>query len=123
MMAGLASFNGLMPDDAITTSSWSFNMRLYTNKTVANREIGANMVNMRGIKSDVNLMNIPADMPFETIKSKKRNDCESQIIDINEKQTIKKPMNICLKMYVSSFFIFYMIIFLTIKLQAKWASF
>ena len=51
---GFANSHGLIPADFMTTSSWSESMRLYTNKTAANKEIGAKIVKIRGIKREVN---------------------------------------------------------------------
>ncbi len=62
-------------------------------------------MNILGISRDVNFMNIPAEMPLEVIKSKKRRDCDSHIIDISEKLISKKPMRICLQKYLSIIFI------------------
>lgn len=104
-IAGLESCHGLMPDDFITINSWSDNILLYTNKTAAKRDMGARMVKMRGINRVVSSTNMPMVMPLEAIMSKNLKDCESHIIDIKEKLISKKPISICLVMYVFSLFI------------------
>lgn len=63
------------------------------------------MVKIRGINKVVSSTNIPMVMPLEAIISKNLRDCDSQIIDINEKLISKKPIIICLVMYMFSLFI------------------
>ena len=58
----------------------------------------SSVVKILGIKRVVSSTNIPIDMPFDAIRSKKRNDWDSHIIDIKEKLTNKNPMMICLVM-------------------------
>ena len=79
-------------------------MRLYTNNVAANKEIGERIVKIRGISKDVISANKLTETPLLVIRSTKRKDCVSQIMDIRENETNKKPANICLVMYMFSFF-------------------
>lgn len=102
--AGFEFCQGLMPAAFITTSSLSDSIRLYTKRIAANKDIGDNNVKILGISKDVSFINKPTDIPLLVIRSTKRSDWVSQIIDISEKQTNKKPIKICLIMYLFSFF-------------------
>ena len=45
------------------------------------------------------------EIPSDAIKSRNRKDCDNQMIDIKDKHTKRKPIVICLDIYMFSFFI------------------
>jgi hypothetical protein len=71
----------------------------------ANKDIGARIEKIRGISNEVNSIKIEIEIPSEAIKSRNRNDCDNQMIDIKEKLTNRNPIIICFVMYKFSFFI------------------